>query len=596
MARQRRAGSRLAPQGRRHDTQSFTLARKETFSTMKTSLKRTSSSSSSQPEVARRSRCGKCEPCCREDCGECISCKRMKKFGGDGRAKDCCQLRRCIQLHSSKPSSEKPRSEASSSSKKTALPPPPQAPIDKIRETLVEKNTFDVVEYLLNPPEPKVKKPKLDESTIYGQPIPVLKKVDACAACQKSTIRRVSEQVLLCDGPGCGREYHLSCAGLLQVPEGDWYCIDCHPTGTTSDLEEYFEKAHADKMAYENETSGKPDAADYVQYLREGDQKRYKRDSIPSSELDRIVELHVAAICDPEFFRTRHGAPPPTPPAQAAATGGPTFVGKPLRLYNESKHQYHTGRIVDFREKGSTYEYYVRFPAGLDGRKTSSYQWMILEEHNVAVGTLLVYTQAGSELKPEWLPAMLWLHSTRALISINNQKTSLDERHKKQENMLCLLKTFDSGGSFIYRDIQIDCIDFFKPDLVFRKKVEKTQKCTYLEWVANTEYQEQVRVKHWRALPDTNKVHPFPISSKDEYALGPLVPSNLPIDKPKHAALCPLVPQGLDRAYILHVMEAHRVEVSKAVASTLRTKLVSLSQFGKSIPAPEDDDDEDEDE
>ena len=43
----------------------------------------------------KRIRCGLCLPCCREDCGKCKCCKDMKKFGGPGKKKQCCELRKC---------------------------------------------------------------------------------------------------------------------------------------------------------------------------------------------------------------------------------------------------------------------------------------------------------------------------------------------------------------------------------------------------------------------------------------------------------------------------------------------------------------------
>jgi DNA (cytosine-5)-methyltransferase 1 len=44
--------------------------------------------------VKRRGRCGVCETCQQPDCGECKACRDMKKFGGTGRAKQCCINRR----------------------------------------------------------------------------------------------------------------------------------------------------------------------------------------------------------------------------------------------------------------------------------------------------------------------------------------------------------------------------------------------------------------------------------------------------------------------------------------------------------------------
>ena len=72
---------------------------------------------------------------------------------------------------------------------------------------------------------------------------------------------------------------------------------------------------------------------------------------------------------------------------------------------------YHTGRIIDWRSalpsgiepsiarthfygdsvQAST-EFYVRFASGVNGRKKTLLQWMILEEHSCAVATSVVMT------------------------------------------------------------------------------------------------------------------------------------------------------------------------------------------------------------
>ncbi|KAK5638240.1 hypothetical protein RI129_012535 [Pyrocoelia pectoralis] len=43
----------------------------------------------------RRKRCGVCEACQTSDCGKCAHCRNMLKFGGTGRSKQACLMRRC---------------------------------------------------------------------------------------------------------------------------------------------------------------------------------------------------------------------------------------------------------------------------------------------------------------------------------------------------------------------------------------------------------------------------------------------------------------------------------------------------------------------
>ena len=46
----------------------------------------------------RRTKCGICEACQNQDCGKCRHCKDMVKFGGTGRSKQSCMLRKCPNM------------------------------------------------------------------------------------------------------------------------------------------------------------------------------------------------------------------------------------------------------------------------------------------------------------------------------------------------------------------------------------------------------------------------------------------------------------------------------------------------------------------
>ena len=47
----------------------------------------------------KRQRCNQCANCLAKDCGQCVFCKDKVKFGGQGRKKQCCIQRRCLQLN-----------------------------------------------------------------------------------------------------------------------------------------------------------------------------------------------------------------------------------------------------------------------------------------------------------------------------------------------------------------------------------------------------------------------------------------------------------------------------------------------------------------
>ena len=62
----------------------------------------------------KKRRCGKCSGCLQQDCGQCSSCQDMTKFGGLRRKKQCCQQRRCADVHPNQPNKHTPSSSQSS--------------------------------------------------------------------------------------------------------------------------------------------------------------------------------------------------------------------------------------------------------------------------------------------------------------------------------------------------------------------------------------------------------------------------------------------------------------------------------------------------
>lgn len=69
--------------------------------------------------------------------------------------------------------------------------------------------------------------------------------------------------IVLCDGPGCDREFHLRCCRppLQQVPEGDFFCFDCHPNGgyAVTLLEEYLDEMEDRRDAHNYELLNEED-------------------------------------------------------------------------------------------------------------------------------------------------------------------------------------------------------------------------------------------------------------------------------------------------------------------------------------------------
>ena len=49
-------------------------------------------------KILKKKRCGICDSCQTPDCGTCAHCKDMVKFGGSGKTKQACKLRRCPNM------------------------------------------------------------------------------------------------------------------------------------------------------------------------------------------------------------------------------------------------------------------------------------------------------------------------------------------------------------------------------------------------------------------------------------------------------------------------------------------------------------------
>eukprot|EP00551_Chaetoceros_affinis_P011201 CAMPEP_0203670708 /NCGR_PEP_ID=MMETSP0090-20130426/6714_1 /ASSEMBLY_ACC=CAM_ASM_001088 /TAXON_ID=426623 /ORGANISM="Chaetoceros affinis, Strain CCMP159" /LENGTH=812 /DNA_ID=CAMNT_0050535633 /DNA_START=56 /DNA_END=2491 /DNA_ORIENTATION=+ len=66
-----------------------------------------------------------------------------------------------------------------------------------------------------------------------------------CSGCNGAKNQKLPKNhpILLCDGQGCKREYHLHCTPqiLNEVPSGPFYCKDCDPLGNSATLINYFD-------------------------------------------------------------------------------------------------------------------------------------------------------------------------------------------------------------------------------------------------------------------------------------------------------------------------------------------------------------------
>jgi hypothetical protein len=510
-----------------------------------------------------RTRCLECEACLTPDCGQCNECVRKKKFGGDGSSKQACLLRQCTDL----------RAKASGGTLMMTGPIPatPRASFtnsgsdgQRLSNTFSTASTprQDLGEppFVLKQPSllqerPFPKRPRLaspaSKTHMYGLPIPSVP-LGVCTGCGLGG-QDDPEVVLLCDGPNCGREYHLKCCipPLTEVPEGTFHCVDCSPTGTTHLLERYLEEGYDRKQELDN-------PQEHVNILLEEDvHEEGQSDRIPVSELHQVHK-------NPE-----------------------QMIGHSLRLYCPRGNHYHNGRILDIRKEENGPENdtlcLVRFPAGPDHRKTSLTTWIYLEEHCVAVCTQLVWSHIGSKGGKRkvrtWMPAKLWSRTARELIPV---ATLLDESQDQIQfhqgprgpipPVWGLVETF---GQETYELLKLKIEIKEKLDDEDMKKSSSAVNVNMdplLLSLARAEWHELERVRQWKALPLHNPVHPQAFQSRDEYGLGTLECQDRPATC---IELCPSIAQGLDRAYILQQLSSKfGVEASRDVAASLQCELI----------------------
>jgi hypothetical protein len=229
---------------------------------------------------------------------------------------------------------------------------------------------------------------------------------------------------------------------LSQIPEGPYLCIDCDPDGLSSQLELYFEDIAEAR-------SGFSTSREYVESLLRGHR-------IPVSEVQRVSELHRDAIASVNPVLDASSSQNTPVGADATATMNPMLeasstardtplgadflIGKPLRLYCPKGNTYHDGRIIDWRRAThlrpitssppqcdrdflfgilseiARSEFLVSFSAGLNYRKRTVHQWIILEEHALAVGTSLIWCLPPK--KKVWSPGITWLRTSLELIPV----------------------------------------------------------------------------------------------------------------------------------------------------------------------------------
>jgi hypothetical protein len=258
----------------------------------------------------------------------------------------------------------------------------------------------------------------------------------------------------------------------------------------------------------------------------------------PFSELSRIEELYNAVhdVSLIKLLRTEQKGKV-ADEVSVIRIGRDFLIGKICKIYCANDNQYHTGRIMNWRsalepgispdvsnqyfygegEIGCT-EFLVRFPAGLDGRKETLLQWVILEEHATAISSavILAMKKKGKGLMSGWEHGQLMLRSCIELIPVRHIVSKCDHYG--------LVAFFDLETN-IYLDLKLEAMGV---DCEMVQNLLKAQKSDtrgthgtrweIFEQYAKAEIQEQERTKRWSRLYLKNQYHPKAFTLLDEYS------------------------------------------------------------------------------
>jgi len=535
----------------------------------------------------KRRRCGKCEPCLRTDCGECEECVNKKRFGGDGSSRQSCLFKRCVLLYpaSAVSASAVQQHQPVPMTKRMARPPATSAPdptsvpenarkgskISSEQSKRYKRNfppTGLLESQLLKHESEGGRSKKLKTITspkFMGRTLP-FSPIGACARCQTDK----DETVLLCDGKGCSMEYHLSCAGLEEIPEGDWLCVDCHVTGAGYDaLVSYLELVDEKRTDYETSDDFCKTLVDRAQFYSDLQETGVVFASGKEKELSNLEEH---------------------------------WIGKPIcmRLPGSTSTPV-CGRIVDVRRHligkkvhPDEREYLIRFAAGHQGRKKTYHHWICLEEHQMLVGDRIVWAVKGNDATP----AMAYLRtrleiaagaaedkaespSSRPLAkgaTTSLTETGIRNQHIKKPVTIGYFGVSSEEKFEVLDAEQTTIVDFL--DSHYQEKFAPTHRNEAA--AAKAETQEQEAVRKWFSLqessdsrkPKGQPFHSLALSKRDYFSLPPLVLKGEREANPSSAAelhtqLCPLVPArgSVDRNHLLTILKGQVRPSKEAILS-----------------------------
>jgi len=349
--------------------------------------------------------------------------------------------------------------------------------------------------------------------------------------------------------------------------------LDCSEKGTTGCLEKYFEDHHEKRAEYAS-------SLEFVTALL-GKMISEENDHVcrvPQSELARLSKLHFDALtlsaryltsskllCQGTTLRSQSM----TASRKLCEKLGPDFLlGKCLRLYCPIGNQYHSGRIIGWRlvshcdkfwsSDVADAEFLVRFPSGKDFRKTAYRQWLILEEHALAIGATLIW---GMNFPRKgilgWNPAQTWLRTSLELLPVQrelahdqNQIYYITDTVSPDHNSWALA-TFWGEDLHVLMELGDEAVDYFSvsfADARYQRHLTMANTDAQLDvymGLAQVEWEEQQHVRSWQRLPLNDPVHCSALRLQDESSLEPC------LQQERDPRLCHSIQIDYDRLHLL---------------------------------------------
>ena len=249
-----------------------------------------------------------------------------------------------------------------------------------------------------------------------------------------------------------------------------------------------------------------------------------------------------------------------------------SLVGKCVHLYSPIDNTYHIGRIIDWRnarpfmklhtaasttssaantigrndfygkEEIHKCEFLVRFLPGVNGRKRMVQEWILLEEHSLALGIDLIWANNAPEthsadktctatrnIKKRWMPAILFLRTSRELVTdienltqVNDETTLVMPQDVLPEDytVTCL---FFLEGTWGFPRVHDEIFDFFSPHHTSHRNHPASRAIQLAVTLAYVEAMEQNEVRKWHQMVTATSNNPFQLSILDYNSLPPLL-------------------------------------------------------------------------